>query len=113
MRDEGERLRDMLEAIERIERYTTGGIAALENNELIQTWTLHHLQIIGEASSRLGQEFREQHAEVAWTKIIGMRNILVHHYFDIDLDIVKAVLEKDLPPLKNQIQAILNDLEEA
>ncbi|NKB71057.1 MAG: DUF86 domain-containing protein [Candidatus Latescibacteria bacterium] len=113
MRDETERLRDMLEAIERIERYTTGGIAALENNELIQTWTLHHLQIIGEACSRLDPEFRRRHAAVEWTKIIGMRNILVHHYFAIDLDIVKAVLEKDLPLLKSQIQTILDDLGKA
>ncbi len=42
-----------------------------------------------------------------------MRNILVHHYFEIDLDIVKAVLEKDLPPLKNRVQAILSDLDES
>ena len=41
-----------------------------------------------------------------------MRNILVHHYFEIDLDIVKAVLEKDLPVLKSRIQAIQRDLEE-
>jgi uncharacterized protein with HEPN domain len=47
MRDDSERLHDILEAIERIERYAAGGTAALENNELIQTWTLHHLQILG------------------------------------------------------------------
>ena len=79
MRDDSERLRDILEAIDRIERYAAGGTAALENNELIQTWTLRYLQIIGEASGRLSQPFRDQHPEVEWSKIIGMRNILVHH----------------------------------
>jgi len=113
MRDDSERLRDILEAVERIERYAAGGTAALENNELIQTWTLHYLQIIGEASGRLSQPFRDQHPEVEWSKIIGMRNILVHHYFEVDLDIVKAVLEKDLPVLKSRIRAILHDLEES
>ena len=112
MRDDGERLRDILEAIERIERYVADGTAALENDELIQIWTLHHLQIIGEASGRLSQALRDQHPEVEWSKIIGMRNILVHHYFEIDLDIVKAVLEKDLPVLKIRVQAILSNMEE-
>jgi len=112
VRDDGERLRDILEAIERVERYAAGGTAALENNELVQTWILHHLQIIGEASSRLSQALCARHSEVGWSQIIGMRNILVHHYFEIDLDIVKAVLEKDLPPLKSRIQEILSGLNE-
>ncbi|HIG53361.1 MAG TPA: DUF86 domain-containing protein [Candidatus Latescibacteria bacterium] len=112
MRDDGERLRDILEAIERVGRYAAGGTAALENNELVQTWILHHLQIIGEASNRLSQALRADHPEVEWSQIIGMRNILVHHYFEIDLDIVKAVLEKDLPPLKIRVQAILSDMDE-
>jgi len=112
MTDDAERLGDILEAIERIDRYAAGGIAALENNELIQTWTLHHLQIIGEACGRLSQSLRDQHPEMEWPKIIGMRNILVHHYFEIDLGIVKAALEKDLPLLKNRIQGIQQDLEE-
>lgn len=112
MRDDRERLRDILEAIERIERYAAGGPLSLENNELIQTWVLHHIQVIGEASVGLSQPLREQHPQVEWSKIIGMRNILVHHYFEIDLDIVKAVLKKDLPVLKSRIQTILSSLEE-
>jgi len=109
MRDDKERLKDILEAIERIERYAGGGTTALENNELIQNWVIHHLLIIGEAVARLSQAIRDRHAGVEWSKIIGMRNILVHHYFDIDLEIVKAVLEKDLPVLKGQIQGMLDE----
>ena len=111
MRDDGECLRDILEAVERIERYAAGGTTALENNELIQTWVLHHLQIIGEASGRLSESLRDQHPEVEWPKIIGMRNILVHHYFEIDLDVVKAAVEKDLPLLKTRIRALQHGLE--
>lgn len=111
MRDDTERLRDILEAIGRIERYAGAGTAAFEHNELIQNWVIHYLQIIGEASGRLSEELRAQHPEVPWSKIIGMRHILVHDYFDIDLDIVKAVLETDLPVLKPQILAILEKLE--
>ncbi len=50
MRDDRERLLDLLEAIERIEKYTTAGRSVLEHDELIQTWVVYHLQIIGEAA---------------------------------------------------------------
>ena len=53
MRDDRERLFDILEAIERIEKYTSDGLKAFDDNELIQTWVLHHLQIIGEAARAL------------------------------------------------------------
>ncbi|MEA2603201.1 MAG: hypothetical protein QOF89_4193 [Acidobacteriota bacterium] len=73
----------------------------------MQIWTLHHLQIIGEAARSLEPEVRESFPEISWTKIIGMRNILVHHYFEIDTAIVWSVVERDLPLLKGQIQALL------
>ncbi len=53
MKDDRERLLDMLEAVERVERYTQRGCAAFERDELIQTWVVHHLQIVGEAAARL------------------------------------------------------------
>ena len=84
---------------------------AFENNELIQNWVVGHIQIIGEASNHLSQKLRAEHPEVPWSNIIGMRHILVHSYFDIDLDAVKEVLERDLPILKLQVEAILKDVE--
>jgi uncharacterized protein with HEPN domain len=68
---------------------------------------IHHLQIIGEAANGLPERFRVSHPEVPWDQIIGTRHVLVHGYFEIDLDIVWAVIEKDLPPLKRAIEAIL------
>ena len=52
--------------------------AAFDQDELIQTWVVHHLQIIGEASRGISQSFRDQYPTIPWTKIVGMRNILVH-----------------------------------
>ena len=112
MRDDRERLRDILEAIERIEWYTGGRTEAFENNELIQNWVVSHIQIIGEASNHLSQELRTDHPEVPWSSIIGMRHVLVHSYFDIDRDAVRQVVEHDLPILKPQIETILGKLEE-
>lgn len=100
MRNDRERLLDMQEAIERIEKYTTRGRDAFESNELIQTWILHHLQVIGEAVRTISAETVQQHNEINWSNIIGMRNILVHNYFSIDKDIVWAVVESDLQFLR-------------
>jgi uncharacterized protein with HEPN domain len=107
MRDDRERLRDILEAIIRIEKHTVRGRTVFEQDELIQTWVVHHLQIIGEACRALSTEIRDQHAEVPWPQIIGMRNILVHHYFGIDVPVVWSVVERDLPDLKSKVSAIL------
>ena len=67
MRDNREKLHDILEAIERIDRYAVQGREAFEENELIQTWFIQHLQIIGEASRALSADIREQNSEVSWS----------------------------------------------
>jgi len=110
MRDERQRLHDILEAIERIEKYAARGKAAFEEDELLQTWIVHHIQIIGEACRVLSDEFQTRHAGVPWSDIIGMRNILIHHYFGIDRTAVWAVVENDLPDLKLNVLAILREL---
>lgn len=110
MRSERERLLDILEAIERIEKYTQDGEGAFEADELIQTWVVHHIEVIGEACRSLPADFQARYANVPWADIIAMRNILVHHYFGIDADAVWNVVEKDIPELKMNVQAILKTL---
>jgi uncharacterized protein with HEPN domain len=66
-----------------------------------------YLQIIGEAANGLPEQFRASHPEIPWDQIIGMRHVLVHGYCEVDLNIVWVVIEKDLPPLKRAIEAIL------
>jgi uncharacterized protein with HEPN domain len=110
MRSERERLLDILEAIERIEKYADEGKERFEEDELIQTWIVHHITIIGEACRTLSDDFQATHASIPWADIVGMRNILVHHYFGIDTDAVWSVVQKDLPELKLNIQAILKNL---
>ena len=107
MRKPEERLLDMLEAIQRIEKYAARGRRDFVDDELIQTYVVHNLQIFGEAAFKLSPEYRQQHPEIPWAKIMGMRHILVHDYFQIDLEIVWAVVEKELPTLKKQLQALV------
>jgi len=110
MRDPSEKLKDILEAIDHIERYSTQGQKAFEENELIQNWFIRHLLIIGEAVRALPQEIRDSVPDVPWSKIIGMRNILVHDYFEIDKKLVWDVVANDLPYLKRQIKKALDML---
>ena len=97
----------MLEAIERIERYATRGQTAFRQDELLHTWAVYHIQIIGEAASRISDSLKTAHAEVPWAQIVAMRHILVHDYFRVDPDEVWLTIERDVPELKRQIQAIL------
>jgi len=108
MRNDRERLLDIREAIENIQKYAARGKDAFRKDELIQTWVLHHIQILGEAASRISDEFQEEHPDIPWFKIIGMRNILVHDYFHIDIDVVWSVVENDLPALYDQVIHLLN-----
>ena len=110
MRDDRERLLDILEAIKQIEKYRVRGFDAFSQNELIQAWFTRHLQIIGEAVRNLSSNLIDKYPEVPWGEIIGLRNVLVHNYFEIDLEVVWGIVHNDLPSLKKQVETILQDL---
>ena len=112
MRDAAERLRDILEAIAAINRYGNRDKKTFEGDELLQGWFLRHLQIIGEAARALPQDVRDLAPDVPWQKIIGMRNILVHGYFEIDTEIVWGAATRDVPALKPRVERLLRTLEE-
>ncbi|MDB9395841.1 DUF86 domain-containing protein [Microcystis aeruginosa CS-573] len=76
MRDDTERLRDILEAIERVEKYARQGKTVFEQQELIQTWIVYHLQIIGEAARATSQEFKARYPAVPWRDASDLRNWL-------------------------------------
>jgi uncharacterized protein with HEPN domain len=111
MRDPKERLQDILDAIAAIERYRDRGKTAFEQDELLQTYFVHYLQIIGEAASSVPDETRKLAPGIPWSKIVGMRNVLVHGYFDIDTEIVWAVVERELPVLKPAVELLLQKLQ--
>ena len=104
MRSDRERLSDILEAIERIEKYASRGRTDFDGNELLQNWMISHIQILGEAARGVSSAYQEKHPEIPWAEIIGMRHILAHDYFGINLDEVWTVVERDLPGLKRQIR---------
>jgi uncharacterized protein with HEPN domain len=111
VRDDRLRLSDILEAINRIERYAARGKASFLQDELLQTWVIHHILLIGEAARGVSETVRNAHPEVPWSPILGMRNIVVHHYFQVDHELVWNVVASELPPLKAQISAILSEVD--
>jgi len=75
-------------------------------------WTLglvKCLEIVGEAAGRFSEAFRGRHPDVAWAQIVGMRNRLVHAYFEIDCEQVWRALTEDLPPLIERLEETLAD----
>lgn len=108
MRDPKERLRDILDAIERIRRYSDRGRTAFDADELIQSWFVRHIQVIGEAARMLPEEVRALAPDVPWREIIGMRHILVHDYFGIDGEAVWSAAVEDLLPLEARVKALLD-----
>ena len=81
----------------------SAGDQAFEGNELIQAWMVQQLMIIGEAASQLSAGMRERSPEVPWRRIVGLRNRLVHAYFQADLALVWSVVENDLPSLRQAV----------
>ena len=98
MRDPAERLRDILEAIAVIERHSHCEKRAFERDEMLQAWFLRYLQIIGEAAKAIPEEARALAPEIPWHQIAGMRNVLVHGYFEIDTDLVWDAATRDVLP---------------
>lgn len=111
MRGDRERLLDILEAIDRIERQASRGRRVFETDELVQTWIVHHLEILGEAARGVSPELRERHQEVPWPEMVATRNVLAHGYFGIDTERIWVTVSKDLPRLRRQIAPILRELD--
>ena len=100
-------LEDIMLAIQKIGRYTSQmDHDAFLGNELVIDGVARNLEIIGEATRQLPEEFRRSHAEVPWSEIAGLRNRIVHDYFGLDLEIIWEIVQHDLPQLENMIRVL-------
>ncbi|MCK4466879.1 MAG: DUF86 domain-containing protein [Desulfobacterales bacterium] len=98
------RIDDIIEAINKIERYTRGiDFTAWQKDEKTVDAVIRNIEVIGEASSRLPIEIQEQYEDVPWNMMKGIRNILAHEYFGVDLEIVWKTVKEDLPILKKRL----------
>lgn len=109
-RDHRVYLQDILIAIQRIRDYTPHGEDDFFHSGVVQDAIIRQVSIIGEAASKLPSTVKAMRPDVPWKQIIGMRNIVIHDYSEINLGRMWATVERDLPTLEPMIQAMLADL---
>jgi len=101
-------LNHILDSIILIEEYTKGiSFEEFEKDRKTIDAVIRNFEIIGEASSKLSREFREKYPQVKWKRIIGLRNVLIHEYFGVDVSAAWGNIKQKLPELKEQLKSIL------
>ena len=107
------RLRHIINSITKIE-YLARKLHTQDNFEtkwIEQDAIIRNLEIIGEAVINISDDLKQNYPEVSWKEIRGMRNIVTHHYFGIELCEIWSTVINDIPILKNQIQIIIEEIE--
>ncbi len=103
-------LQHILEMISRIEKATDEGKGAFLGSELHQDAVLRNLHTMTETTQRVSSELKDAHPEIEWKMLSAFRNVLVHDYLGIDLELVWTVVSRDLPEFKLQVTKIFSDL---
>ena len=105
------RLEHIIQAIERIKRYTLGKrFDDLVKDDMMYYAVVKNIEIIGEAANLLTNEFKSEHPDTQWKLITGMRNYIVYEYFQVDNTVIWDVIQNDLPYLEAQIKDYLKNL---
>lgn len=105
------RLKHILDAIHQIEEYTFGkNIINFANNSMMIFACIKQLEIIGEASNHLTDDLKAEYDTVEWREIVEMRNVFVHEYFGIDVNLVWDIISNDLQHLKQTVTIMLEEI---
>ena len=106
-RDISAYIEDVLLSIERIQEYTEGvSFQAFKRNNMMQDAVVRNLEVIGEAMKQIPKEERKKSPNIDWRKITGLRDILIHAYFGIDLEIIWDIVQNKLSILIEEIQKL-------
>lgn len=104
-RDDTVRVQHMLEAARKAQEFLRPrSRTEFEADEQLVLSLTRLLEVIGEAASKVSEEYRRSHATIPWPQIVGMRNRLIHAYFDVDLDEIWRTIQDDLPLLVSELE---------
>ena len=107
MRDMPQLLDDMVESALAIIEYTRGLTeAAFQSDRMAQDAVIRRFEILGEAANQVPEYYRQQHPEIPWGFMAGMRNRLIHGYFLVDFDILWRTIQLDIPPLESSLRLL-------
>ena len=102
-------LYDIKIACDRIQQFIEGmDLTTFSSDLMCQDAVIRRIEIIGEASTKIDPLFQEEHSEIPWYLMRGMRNRLIHDYNEIDIDLVWQTIQVDIPDLKKKIERILD-----
>ena len=98
----------IIESIELIEQYSEKQTTnKFKKNIALQDAIIRRLEIIGEAVKNIPASFKTRNPEIPWKQMAGMRDVLIHKYFDIDLSLTWSVVKRELPSIKAKLQELL------
>jgi uncharacterized protein with HEPN domain len=110
LKDDRVRLQHMLDAVLEVIEFTRNKKHSdLDSDRKLKHALVRLLEIIGEAATGMSSDTRQDHPDIPWKEMIGMRNRLIHGYFDVDLDIVWQTVSKDIPPLKPLLENVMRE----
>lgn len=107
MKSDSVYLRHILDAINKIDSYTAVGHDVFFSDSHWQDAVIRQLEIMGEATKRLSQDLRSRYPKVPWKRIAGLRDVLIHDYFGVDLTMVWQITQTYLPKLKPEVESML------
>jgi uncharacterized protein with HEPN domain len=107
-KDDSVYLHHIMDAFVQIERYTDGvSHDDFMENRLLQDGVIRQLEVMGEAARNLTEDLRNEYPNIPWRQMIGLRNRMIHAYFNVNLQIIWEIIQGDIPNLKKDINYVL------
>lgn len=105
-------LNDIIQSMNKIEKYSQGlDYDSFVRNEMVVDAVLRNIEVIGEAAAQIPEIVKQENSNIPWKKIIGLRNIVIHEYFGVDLDNIWKIVTENIPETKPQLEEMFEKLQ--